>query len=106
MDFDKDREKQILRALGLSEACRKSFKGDYREPTNEDSYRAGANWGHKWASDKGVGHLLEWMKDINKKREDRLHEQWRVKWEQALDSRDGLIKEIDELKEKLSHLTT
>lgn len=69
-DFEKAREKQIEKVMKISAASREGLQDNYKEPTIESAYRAGANWAHKWVSDKGVGHLLGWMKDISRRREE------------------------------------
>lgn len=54
------------------EISQRGYYGSESLDKYAEIFRQGASWGHEWSSNKGVGHLTEWMKSIKAKRTEKL----------------------------------
>ena len=54
------------------ELSKQGYYGCESGERDAKTFRAGAKFGHEWASNKGVGYLTEWMKSVKAKRVEKL----------------------------------
>lgn len=62
MSFEKD----------LENAMNAHWEKQEDDYSHDSLFDYAANWGHKWASDKGIGHLLTWSKDVHRKQLEKI----------------------------------